>query len=553
MLLKILKYSAIALIGIVVVLAGVIVVLYLAADMKQPQVAVDLDDYPVVVHEGYKECRGNMLRRSESGLWETYLHGGALERGTALGRMSEDLLYFQERAFVDQIRRIVPSDGYLKFLRYLLVAFNRNLGKNVPEEYREEIYGISLSCTHEFDAIGTPYERQLNYHAAHDIGHTMQDYMLVGCSSFAAWGGASADSTLVIGRNFDFWVGDEFAHNKIVMFYAPDDGYRFASVSWPGMTGVLSGMNEKGLTVSLNAAKGALPTSSAMPISVLAREILQYASNIEQALAIAQKRHTFVSESLLIGSAEDGCAAVIEKTPGRTELFSTEKDYVVCTNHYQSEAFAAEKRNVENIHTSDSPYRFARIEEMIHGGGPIDSRRAAEILRDRCGQGGSDIGLTNEKSINQSIAHHSVIFKPEARHMWVSAGPWQSGRYVCYDLGRVFDGADFSGEIYDSELSLPADSLFMERDYQRVLDHRKWNAEVKAAASERRTLEEAFIERFTSNNAEYYGVWNAVADYYIAAGDTRRAAECLETALSKEIPRLHEKEAIEKKLRKLRK
>jgi hypothetical protein len=49
----------------------------------------------------------------------------------------------------------------------------------VPEEFRDEIYGISLSCTHEYDFIGTPYERQLNYHSAHDLGHAMHDYMLV--------------------------------------------------------------------------------------------------------------------------------------------------------------------------------------------------------------------------------------------------------------------------------------------------------------------------------------------------------------------------------------
>ena len=39
------------------------------------------------------------------------------------------------------------SESYLKFLRFFIVLFNRNLGKNVPEEYRDEIYGISLSCT----------------------------------------------------------------------------------------------------------------------------------------------------------------------------------------------------------------------------------------------------------------------------------------------------------------------------------------------------------------------------------------------------------------------
>ena len=44
---------------------------------------------------------------------------------------------------------------------------------------------MSASCTHEFDEFGSPYERQMQYHSAHDIGHVMQDYMLVGCTSFA--------------------------------------------------------------------------------------------------------------------------------------------------------------------------------------------------------------------------------------------------------------------------------------------------------------------------------------------------------------------------------
>lgn len=134
------------------------------------------------------------------------------------GALLRDLMYYQEQVFVDQIHRIVPSDLYLSFLKVLITIFNRNLGEYVPEENRLEIYAMSQSCSHEFDAIGTPYQRQLNYHAAHDIGHAMQEYMLVGCSSFAVWGDRSADSSLLVGRNFDFYVGDDFARNKLITF-----------------------------------------------------------------------------------------------------------------------------------------------------------------------------------------------------------------------------------------------------------------------------------------------------------------------------------------------
>jgi hypothetical protein len=459
--LKILKWIAISIgsvaVAIVVFVTAVTGTWYLSADMRQPDIAVDTLAWTLVKHDGWRESRGNMFRRSDSGLWEVWLHGAPADRGVALGRMTDSLLYYQERVFVDQIRRIVPSDSYLKFLRYLLIGFNRNLGENVPEEFREEIYGISLWCTHEFDAIGTPYERQLNYHAAHDIGHTMQEYMLVGCSSFAAWGGCSADSTLIVGRNFDFWVGDDFARNKEVAFYSPDKGYKFASVTWPGMIGVLSGMNERGLTVTINAAKGAPPTASAMPISLLAREILQYAATIDEAVEIALSRQTFVSESLLIGSAIDGRAAIIEKSPHKMALFSTDKEYLICTNHYQSAEFADDKYNIENIATSDSPWRFKRIDELISEAGTINPRGAATILRDTLGVGGEVLPTDDPRRINQPFAHHSVIFKPTEGLMWVSTGMGHSGEYVCYNLKNIFASPDFGAELYTDSLTIPAE------------------------------------------------------------------------------------------------
>lgn len=386
--------------------------LYLSADMMTPQFASTPETDRVIRKDSLRQYGGNYLRHSESGLWELKVSGPAYERGKAIGQLTSDLLYFQEKVFVDQIKEIVPSESYLKFLRFFIVLFNRNLGKNVPEEYRDEIYGISLSCTHEYDFIGTPYERQLNYHSAHDLGHAMQDYMLVGCSSFACWGENSADSSLIIGRNFDFYMGDAFARNKLVSFYQPENGYRFASVGWAGMTGVLSGMNETGLTVTINAAKSDLPAASATPISILTREILQYASTIEEAYAIARKRKTFVSESILVGSAKDGRAAIIEKSPEKIALFTGNGQQIICTNHYQSETFGHDKRNLENIETSDSPYRFARLQELLKENAPIDAPKAASILRNRKGVGEAELGLANEMAINQFIAHHSVISNP---------------------------------------------------------------------------------------------------------------------------------------------
>ena len=110
---------------------------------------------------------------------------------------------------------MVPSTSTLNYLKYFIAFFNRNIDDHIPEEYLQEIYGESLYASDKFDFIAPKYRRLLNYHAAHDIGHAINDKnMNVGCTSFGAWGNKTIDGKLIVARNFDFYVGDEFAKNK---------------------------------------------------------------------------------------------------------------------------------------------------------------------------------------------------------------------------------------------------------------------------------------------------------------------------------------------------
>ncbi|MEI7727634.1 MAG: C45 family peptidase, partial [Bacteroidota bacterium] len=380
----------------------------------------------------------NWLKKSSSGLWEMYIEGKPFERGVINGKLSKNLIASQEKAFIDQIREMIPSDFYLRFLKYFIYWFNRDLDHYLTDEYKLEIFGISLSASDKYSFIGSNYQRILNYHSAHDIGHALQDYSLVGCTSFAAWDDRTNDSSLIIGRNFDFYVGDEFAANKIVCFEKPNKGYGFMMVTWGGMIGTVSGMNEAGLTVTINAAKSEMPTSARTPISIVAREILQYAKNIDEAYAIARKRKTFVSESILIGSSLDHKAAIIEKSPFKLALVMPTDHYIACANHFQSSEFASDPMNIRNKNENASVYRYKRLIQDITNHNRMDYKGVAVILRDQKGLNEANIGMGNEKAMNQLIAHHSIIFMPEKSLVWVSTSPWQIGKYVCYDLFKIF-------------------------------------------------------------------------------------------------------------------
>ena len=138
---KTLQYTGFLFLSLIVLLIAGISYLYFSADMQTPKHEQSMTTDKVIdidsLHLRY--YGDNFLRHSDSGLWELFVKGDAFQRGEAIGKLSSDLLHHQEKVFVDQIREIVPSDSYLKFLRFFIVLFNRNLGENVLEEYRDEI------------------------------------------------------------------------------------------------------------------------------------------------------------------------------------------------------------------------------------------------------------------------------------------------------------------------------------------------------------------------------------------------------------------------------
>ncbi len=497
----------------------------------------------------FYRCEENWLKKNSNGLWEMYLEGKPFERGVINGKLCKPLIEKQEIAFLARIRELVPSGVYLGFLKQFVYWFNRDLDKYFTEEYRQEIYGISLSASGKFSSLGTNYQRMLNYHSAHDIGHMVQNLGLVGCTSFGVWSGKTVDSSLLIGRNFDFYVGDQFAETKIICFEKPEEGYPFIMITWPAMIGAVSGMNEKGLTVTINAARSDIPFSARTPISILAREILQYAKNIGEASAIAGKRETFVSESILIGSASDNKAVIIEKTTRGMEIVDPHSDHIVCTNHFQSGKYSSLPANIKDLRENASGYRFKKVIQDISGKKVLGIPEMAEILRDQSGLNHEDLGMGNEKAINQLICHHSVIFQPEKLLVWVSTDPWQLGPYLCYDLKKIihtFAGLEHKMEITERELSIPGDSFLTSANYKHFRRFREMRKIVSSAAMSKSSgpLTSSFIHEFIDTNPGYFEVYSLTGEYYQSRDMPDSSIRYYRKALEKNVPRQSEKNRI---------
>lgn len=181
MLRRILKISGWFFGIILVSLLGLMIYIRIVAkpNPPSPKSLALLDEIVTQPFPGLYTVGNNWFRKSESGLYELYVEGEPFERGVAKGKLTKDLVHYQEEVFTRQIHRLVPVEFYLNMLKYFVGWFNRDLTDNILEEYQLEIFGVSQSASHEFDDIAPPYQRILNYHAAHDIGHALQNMSLV--------------------------------------------------------------------------------------------------------------------------------------------------------------------------------------------------------------------------------------------------------------------------------------------------------------------------------------------------------------------------------------
>ncbi|ATN06912.1 acyl-CoA--6-aminopenicillanic acid acyl-transferase [Chryseobacterium indologenes] len=518
----------------------------------------DVKQYPLEIPKVTKvndttfSFNQNFLTKNKQQLWELYIHGNPLQLGYNNGALTQDLMQKQEGIFFSKVEGFVPSKFRQKLLRGFLKWYNRKMYLNVREDYQAELFGLSQYSSDKYNFIAPKYLRNLYLHGAHDIGHAMQDLAMVGCTSLAVWNENTEDGDLLIGRNFDFYVGDDFAKNKVVEFVEPDTGIPYMSVSWPGMIGVVSGMNKKGITVTINAGKSKIPLTAKTPISLVTREILQYAGTIEEAIAIAGKRKVFVSESILVGSAADKNAVIIEVSPKNFGVYKVQNtSQVICTNHFQSDAYKNDLKNQKHIEESHSAYRYEKLQELLQEEKKLNPEKIAAILRNRSGLKDKKIGYGNEKALNQLLAHHSVIFSPEKRLVWVSSNPYQLGEFVCYDLNEIFSDHGLQKDnLAKSGLNIATDPFVNSEEFRNYETYRQINIKVSDAIRGRGILTDDFLSRYLSLNPDFWKGYFLAGKYYFYKKEFSKAKTEFEMALTKEITTIPDKKNVEKYLHK---
>jgi len=355
-----------------------------------------------VYEKGYLEER--------SGILVLHLKGSPYEMGYQHGMLTKHLMVTSKEAFDEAVPPIKGGRvGEWIVKRYLFWKLEK-MEKYVPGEFIEELKGMADSITEK----KVDYREILLYHTMRDIGQVLA------CSSFVALPQTTKNRELIYGRNFDFLKGGSL--ENVVTFYEPDEGNSFVSIGWPGMIGVVSGMNDKGLTVGILTAYSKDVSFDGMPSCFLMRKVLQYANNIEEAEEIIIKSPR-TGPNIIFLADEEG-SLIIECSATKYALRKPEDGILFSSNHFLSPIYEKDRKRRKALESGESETRYKRMEKLLkENSGQINIEYGIKILRD-------DIVL-KENTL------HSVIFLPQTLEFLIAQGPGAKGEFVKFGLKKT--------------------------------------------------------------------------------------------------------------------
>lgn len=317
------------------------------------------------------------------------------EIGTAVGRLA-----LKPAPKVLSYPRDLLQHRKVDYLWSYFKGAGKALYRNFPEPARQELEAIARAADADRDLV--------------ICGNTFFDLKKIfACSAVLLEKERSSTGGPLLARNLDYPSLGYIHEYSLVTVYRPRGKLAFVSVGFPGLIGVLSGMNEEGLALGVlevfDASTGQTHFDrSGVPYGLCLRRVLEEARSIEEArkLLLGMKRTTTIN----VAVADRNAAGVLEISPERVVLRSSTKGFCATTNHFCS----AELKAAKPANINRSFERFARLQQIEK----IEKRQSPEDLR------------RHLDAVNLgSLTLQTMIFEPATLRLHLACGKVPSSAY----------------------------------------------------------------------------------------------------------------------------
>jgi isopenicillin-N N-acyltransferase-like protein len=314
----------------------------------------------------------------------------------------------------------------------------------IPQNYLDEMRGLA-------DGSGVPLKEIHLLHATPSRFH---------CTGAAAFGKATADGRLYHTRSLDYSldIGDRktVQENAVVIIYQPSDGNAHAVLSFAGMIGCVSGMNEKGISIGEigNACRD--ESYAGMPMVFLLREALRTCNDLESVIRFVREAPRTCGFTFVVGDGKIPSACALEVSHSRMAVglpgdpksnpppHFPIADAIRRGNYFVDKEMAALQRDVYDPRIS-SPADWLGYSVMssslVENHGTLTDIKMIELLR---------------KYPPEHPCLHQAVFCPSTLEFWVSnavnpaeakfAGA-QNQPFYKYNLRKLTQGIPFEVEV----------------------------------------------------------------------------------------------------------
>jgi hypothetical protein len=305
-------------------------------------------------------------------------------------------------------------------IRYLLEA---NL-KKLPWIAKDAQAALAKA---KLRAAGIPETQMRELRATAKAASVEEDYLVLAavvievveeqraCAAVAAWGAATPTHETVVGRNLDWFDIGKLHERGLIVVRHPDKGRAFVSCGFPGIPGVLTGMNDAGVFVGdlvQFAVKPPAPKDDGVPVMSLQRLALESCAAAADVVALIERSPRTVAQNYVVADATG--AAFLETDSARVVRRAPCGETVAGTN-WAEEARGASKGDA----------RFGNLCACIDP--KVGALGVAEIE--------AALGAANSGPLSVM----SVVAVPARRALRVSIGavPACKGPYVDVDAGAL--------------------------------------------------------------------------------------------------------------------
>jgi hypothetical protein len=311
-----------------------------------------------------------------------------------MGRQAGDLLAPKTQMMLTSLSL---KPGTAEMMRAVTA---NGLENSIPQEYRDEIAALAVAAKCDPSVL-------LRANLAVDVL----------CTAVVRQPDAAKNRPLLLGRNMDFGPVDLLGRNTVVMIRRPTGHHASVAISWPGYVGIVSGMNDAGISACLLLNHAAKRADAGDSLGFRLRAILDRAASLDEAVALFAASPTRASNYVML--ADGVAAAVVWWDDGKLQRIDPADGWLLCTN--------------------------ARIDAESHR--PTDARgkHALELTRVRPNPDVDWMKHLLSATYMRGINAQAMVFVPQTRvvHLAVFAGrpaalsPWHE-----LDGAALMSGAD---------------------------------------------------------------------------------------------------------------